>query len=165
MKEINPFQALDKIPYPLVIITAGDPEKPGRRGGMTAAWFTRVSWDPPLVAVSVAPSRYTYELIKEYKAFAVHVVSKDMEKLAIGVFGSKSGRNMDKFKAINMEPLKAKAVLAPIIPNAPVILECKVIAEYSAGDHVIFIGEVVAAYTGSTANPMVWLGNKGIEVK
>ncbi|MEM1702377.1 MAG: hypothetical protein QXU22_01735 [Desulfurococcaceae archaeon] len=45
MKEINPFQALDKIPYLLVIITAGDPEKPGKRGGMTAAWFTRVSWD------------------------------------------------------------------------------------------------------------------------
>ncbi|MEM4933164.1 MAG: flavin reductase family protein [Desulfurococcaceae archaeon] len=119
----------------------------------------------PLVAVSVAPSGYTYKLIKEYKAFAVHVVSKRHGETSYGGFDSKSGRNMDKFKAINREPLKAKAVLAPIIPNAPVILECKVIAEYSAGDHVIFIGEVVAAYTGSTANPMVWLGNKGIEVK
>ncbi|MEM3927096.1 MAG: flavin reductase family protein [Desulfurococcaceae archaeon] len=165
MKEISPFKALDMIPYPLVIVTAGDPEKPGKRGGMIAAWFTRVSWNPPLVAVSIAPSRYTYTLIKEYGGFAIHTMSKDLEEIAMEVFGGRSGRDVDKFKAIGIEPVKAKNIVAPLIPDAPVILECKVVAEYTAGDHVVFIGEVVKAYEGSSKNPLTWINAKSVEVE
>jgi flavin reductase (DIM6/NTAB) family NADH-FMN oxidoreductase RutF len=59
------MDALDYLPQPLIIITTGDFENSKRRGSMTAAWVSRVSWNPPLVMVSVAPSRYTLELIEE----------------------------------------------------------------------------------------------------
>ncbi|MEM4854193.1 MAG: flavin reductase, partial [Sulfolobales archaeon] len=79
MEELSPFEVLDLVPHPLVIVTAGDPDTPGKRGGMTAAWVTRVSWDPPLIAVAMTKGRHTYSLIKEFGAFAVHVVSKKFE--------------------------------------------------------------------------------------
>lgn len=163
MKEINPFEALEKIPYPLTVVTAGDPERPGKRGGMAVAWLTRVSWSPPLVALSVAPGRYTYQLIKEYKAFAVHVVSKSMEKLAIDVFGGMSGKNVDKFKVAGVEPVKARAITAPIIPVAPIIMECKLVGEYVVGDHVMLIGEVVKAYKGEEMPPLIYLEGYAVE--
>lgn len=165
MIELDPASAPALIPHPLVIVTVGDPDNPGKRGGMTAAWVSRVSLKPPLVAVSVAPKRFTYQLIREFKAFAIHVVSKKHEKLAIEVFGRLSSRDVDKFAKAGIQPMRAQSVTAPIIPDVPLVLECRLVAEHVAGDHVLFIGEVVKAYKGSDDPPLVWYSSKccGIE--
>ena len=160
MEPIDVFDALDLIPHPLVIVTAGDPQKPGRRGGMAAAWVSRVSWDPPLIAISMSPERFTYQLIKEFKAFAIHLVSKELEDIAMNVFGSPSGRSVDKFAKAGIEPLKAQAVTAPIIPQSPLVIECKLVAEYPAGDHVTVVGEAVKAYKTSTKPLLIWHESK-----
>ncbi|MDK6028818.1 flavin reductase family protein [Ignisphaera sp. 4213-co] len=165
MKSIDVFEALDLVPHPLVIVTAGDPEKPGRRGGMTAAWVSRVSWDPPLIAVAMSPKRYTYSLIKEFKAFAVNLVSKELENAAMNIFGNLSGREVDKFEKAGIKPLKAEKVVAPLIPSAPLILECKLVAEYPAGDHIIVVGEVVKAYKASNSPPMLWHESQAKQLK
>jgi flavin reductase (DIM6/NTAB) family NADH-FMN oxidoreductase RutF len=165
MKDLDPFEALDLVPHPLIVVTAGDPENPSKRGGMTAAWFSRVSWDPPLVAVSIAPSRYTYELIKEFKAFAIHIISKRYEEVALNIFGSLSGRDIDKFAKGGIKPIKAQKVVAPIIPDVPIILECRFITEFSTGDHIVVVGEVVKAYRGSNELPLVWFNSRSCEVK
>jgi len=60
----------------------------------------------------------------------------------MGVFGSLSGRNVDKFEIAGIRPAKARSVVAPVIPSAPLVLECRLVAEYPAGDHVIVIDEV-----------------------
>lgn len=164
MRVLDPSEALDLVPHPLVIVTAGDPAKPRRRGGMAAAWFARVSWDPPMVAVAMTRTRYTYELIREFGSFAVHLVSRSLEEVALEVFGSLSGRDVDKFERSGIAPLRAESIVAPIIPGAPVVLECKLVAEYEAGDHVIVVGEVVKAYRGSDEPPMVWVGSSAIEL-
>jgi Conserved protein/domain typically associated with flavoprotein oxygenases, DIM6/NTAB family len=131
---------------------------------MAAAWVSRVSWEPPLVAVALAPSRYTYQLIREFKAFAVHTVSKGLEKVAMDVFGSLSGREVDKFEVAGIRPVRAERVVAPVIPSAPLILECRLVAEYPAGDHVIVVGEVVKAYRGSGEKPLAWYDSRSAEV-
>lgn len=165
MKELDPFTALDLVPQPLAIITAGDPDKPGRRGGMTAAWVSRVSWDPPLIAVAIAPSRHTYELIREFKAFAVHIVSRRLEDIAIEIFGSLSGREVDKFAKSGISPAKAKSITAPIITDAVVIMECRLVSEFKAGDHIVVVGEVVKAYRGIDEPPLVWVQSRCSEVR
>lgn len=165
MRELDPFEALELFPHPLTIITAGDPDDPSKRGGMTAAWVSRVSWDPPLIAVAMTATRHTYKLIKEYKAFAVHVISKRHEKIALEIFGSLSGRDIDKFAKAGIKPIKAKNIVAPIIPDAPIILECKLVAEYIAGDHIIVVGEVIKGYRGSVEPPLVWMNSLSFEVK
>jgi flavin reductase (DIM6/NTAB) family NADH-FMN oxidoreductase RutF len=164
VEEIDAFTALDLLPQPLAIVTAGDPEKPGKRGGMTVAWVSRVSWNPPLIAISVAPTRHTYQLIKEFKAFAVHAVSKSLERAALEVFGSLSGRSVDKFSVAGIEPAKAESVVAPIIPTAPLIMECRVVGEHTTGDHVIVVGEVVKGYRGSSEKPLIWVNSRSAEV-
>lgn len=165
MEKICPFEALDLIPHPLTIVTAGDPNNPSKRGGMTVAWVSRVSWDPPLVAIAVAPTRYTYKLIKEFKAFVIHIISKKLKDIALEVFGTLSGKSIDKFDKAEIKPLKAENVIAPIIPSAIIVLECKFVTEYTAGDHVIIIGEVINSYKGSEENPLIWFKSNSYEIK
>jgi len=165
MKDLDIFEALDLIPYPLAIVTAGDPKIVGKRGGMTVAWLTRVSWNPPLIGIAIGTTRFTYELIREYKAFAIHIVSKKLENLAYGVFGSRSGRDIDKFSASGIEPINGRKVKAPIIPLSPVILECEYVNEFRTGDHVFIIGRVVDAYKGIDESPLTFYKGASAEVK
>lgn len=153
---IDLLSVLGLIPHPLVIVTAGDPDKPGERGGMVAAWLTRVSWDPPLLAVSISQKRFTYQLIKKYKGFAIHPVASGMGEKVVDVFGSLSGRNADKFALLGVKPLRAKRIMAPILPNAPLTIECEYINEVQAGDHQLIIARVVDAYGSTTFKPLVY---------
>ncbi|RKX58389.1 MAG: flavin reductase [Thermodesulfobacteriota bacterium] len=106
--------------------------------GMTAAWVSQVSFKPRLLAVSIAPQRYTYELIKNSKIFCINVLGKDQIDLAKH-FGFKSGRNVNKFENI---PYKLAHHGCPILEDAIAYFECEVIGECEAGDHIIILGEV-----------------------
>ncbi|MEM0024535.1 MAG: flavin reductase family protein [Thermofilaceae archaeon] len=163
--ELDPFEALDYLPQPLVIVTAGDPERAGRRGGMTAAWVSRVSWDPPLLAVAMAPARYTLELIKERGEFVVNVIGKSLEKEAFGVFGSVSGRTTDKFESSKVKLAKAKCVTAPVLADAIVALECKLEKLVEVGDHILAVGRVVCAQKLRDEKPLVFYQLGSIELK
>ncbi len=155
--ELDPLEALSHIPHPLVVVTVGDPDNTEKRNGMTAAWISRVSWDPPLVAVAIAPTRYTHELISTFREFALNIVSERLLDVALKVFGSVSGREQDKFKLAGIEPGKAKKIRAPIIREAPIVIECKLVSAIRTGDHTVFIGKVVAAYRNNEDKPLVWL--------
>jgi len=156
VSRVSPMEALDYVPHPLVIVTAGDPDKPGRRGGMTAAWVSRVSWDPPLVAVAVAPERFTLELIRERGEFVVNVVGPSLREAAFGVFGSVSGRQVDKFERSGVRMVKAKSVTAPALADSVVSIECKLEKVVEAGDHAIVVGRVVDAYKMRDEKPLVF---------
>ncbi|MEM4035888.1 MAG: flavin reductase family protein [Fervidicoccaceae archaeon] len=154
---LDPVQGPEHIPHPLAIVTAGDPSKPGERGGMAAAWLSRVSWKPPMVAVSIHPSRHTLELVRRFGAFAVNLVSRRLEEATMRVFGELSGREADKFSVAGITPRPARRIVAPVISEAPVVLECNLVKTVEVGDHVLVIGEVVEAYKNSDEEPMVWL--------
>jgi len=159
------LELIEETPHPLALVLVGDPEKPGRRGGMTAAWISRVSWDPPMISVSIAPERHTYKLIKEFKVFTINLVPKEFRDLAMNVFGMLSGKDVDKFEIANVRPHKAKKVLAPIIPSSPLILECEYVNEFIVGDHVVVIGKVVDVYKGSDSLPLVYYKGTAVEMK
>lgn len=158
------LELLDEVPHPLVIITAGKYNEPGKRGGMTAAWLSRVSYNPPLFAVAMAPTRHTYALIKEFKAFVINVVSKSLASIAKGVFGSVSGWQIDKFTECRITPISARKVNAPVIPNAALIIECKYVTEFLAGDHVLVVGEAIEAYRGASELPLVYFRGNSAEL-
>lgn len=110
-----------------------------KMNGMTAAWVTRVSFDPVLIAVAIAPERYTYELIDKSGYFTINILKEGQEELAKH-FGLLSGRELDKMKDIHYA-LTGSGV--PILIDAPAWIECKVVNKVKAGDHFIFIGEVI----------------------
>jgi flavin reductase (DIM6/NTAB) family NADH-FMN oxidoreductase RutF len=109
--------------------------------GMTAAWISQVSLQPPMLMVSMAPARYTHNLIKESGYFAVNTLSEGQEDIA-QIFGFRSGRKFDKFKDI---PYFDAPNGSPVLDQALAFFECKVTETFTAGDHTLFIGNVVEA--------------------
>ncbi|MEM2945749.1 MAG: flavin reductase family protein [Thermoproteota archaeon] len=156
-EKIRPMDALLYLPQPLVIVTAGDYEDASRRGGMTAAWVSRVSWSPPLLIVSIVPSRHTLELIKEYGEFVVNVVGKTLENAAYGVFGTKSGKIVDKFVESGVKARRGEKTRAPVLEDAVIAVECRLVKTVEAGDHILVVGEVVNAIKFSDEPPSIFM--------
>jgi len=109
--------------------------------GMTAAWVSQVSLNPLLVMAAIAPSRYTHDLIKESGVFAVNVLTTDQVDLGKR-FGYQSGRKVNKFTGLEW---LYRATGSPILPQAYAYLDLRLSSALPAGDHTLFVGEVVEA--------------------
>ena len=134
-----------RLPHPKLTVLVSCSDASGRANIITLAWSMPVSMNPPLIAVSIAPRRYSHRLIEETGEFIVNVPSIEILK-ETSYCGSISGRDVDKFKMTGLTPAPARKVRAPIIEECIAHLECKVYKKVQAGDHTIFIGEIVAAY-------------------
>jgi flavin reductase (DIM6/NTAB) family NADH-FMN oxidoreductase RutF len=121
--------------------------------GMTASWVSQVSLSPLLLMVSIAPPRYTHDLIQKSRVFAINVLTAEQVDLGKR-FGYKSGRQVDKFAG--MEHTVAKSG-APVLPQAYAYFDLKLVNAFSAGDHTLFVGEVLDAKILQTAaQPLVF---------
>ena len=130
-------------PRPAVIVVSLDSN--GKPNGMTAAWTTPVSMKPPLITVSIAPRRYTYKLIKETGDFTVNVLGVNLVAEA-DLFGTRSGREIDKFVESGLTAERSLRVKSPHIKEALAVLECSLYREIELGDHILVVGEVLEAY-------------------
>lgn len=108
----------------------------------TFSFVMPVSFSPPILCFSVAPQRYTYELIKKNGECVVNAVTSEMEEM-MWYCGTHTGRKEDKFKNANIEVEESEEVKALRIKESPIQLECKVKEMVEAGDHIIIICEVV----------------------
>lgn len=104
-----------------------------------------VSANPPMLAVSIRPTRYSYNMIKETKEFVINVPTMSIVKETL-FCGRRSGKQHDKFKETGLTPLPAKMVKPPIIKECVAHLECKLLKQITAGDHEILVGEILTAY-------------------
>ncbi|MEM4280122.1 MAG: flavin reductase family protein [Archaeoglobaceae archaeon] len=127
-------------PRPVVLICAG--EKPNV---MACSWITPVSDEPFMVAVAIWKENYTFELIEEKKEFTVNVPQPELLD-AVWIAGTKSGRKVDKIRTCNLRVRKANKVDAYVIENCIANLECVVREKVFAGEHTVYIAEVVDAY-------------------
>ncbi len=128
--------ACRKIVQGVYVISTRDGD---RINAMTAAWVGRASFNPPLVTVAIGRERFTYGMIKRSGIFAVHVLGPDNKDLGKH-FGLKTGRKTDKFAGI---PYDTKVTGAPILRDCVAWMDCRVVSRCEAGDHDIFIGEVL----------------------
>lgn len=129
-------QILDIITSPVTIVTV----KSGNKvNGMTVAWIAQVAYNPAYIAVSIAPERYTHSLIKESGKFGVNILADNQQRIARH-FGLASGRDSDKFDGVKFRESKAGL---PILDDIKAYIECKVVDKIKAGDHDLFIGEVI----------------------
>ncbi len=115
----------------------------GRRNITTCAWHMPFSKEPPLIAVALAKKHFSSELIRKSEEFVVNIpVWEQLEKVVL--CGSLKGREVDKFKEAGFtsgEPHVLKE--APIVGGSVSSLECKLVEIKEAGDHFVFMGEVV----------------------
>jgi flavin reductase (DIM6/NTAB) family NADH-FMN oxidoreductase RutF len=116
----------------------------GRPNIITIAWQMPVSHVPPLVAISVAHTHYTHEVLHQTGEFVINVPNKDLLQEVL-LCGKVSGRDVDKFMESGLTPAQAKKTSPPYIKECIGHLECRVAKTIDAGDHTIFIGEVLHA--------------------
>jgi flavin reductase (DIM6/NTAB) family NADH-FMN oxidoreductase RutF len=124
------------ITHGVYIVTAKAEEK---KNGMTAAWISQVSFKPTLVMAAIAPTRYTYSLIKDSSYFAINTLAEDQIRLAKH-FGYRSGKDIDKISEI---PHFEAGHGSPVLKIALAYVECRLVNSFDAGDHSLFIGEVI----------------------
>lgn len=122
---------------------------------ITLAWQMPVSKSPPLVVISVAPGHYSHQLIAESGEYVINVPPISLLEAVVHC-GSVSGRDEDKFQGAGLTPEPAQAVSAPLIAECIGHLECRVVKETSAGDHTLFLGQVVAASAAEELFDGVW---------
>lgn len=128
--------------YPNPVLIVGSYDKDGRANVMTAAWGGIACSSPPCVAISLRKATYTHGNIAERRAFTISIPSEQYVKHA-DHFGIKSGRNEDKFSAVNLTPVKSDIVDAPFVKEFPLVLECKLLHMYELGLHTQFIGQIM----------------------
>mgnify|MGYP000666495112 FL=1 len=128
-------------PVPAVMVSCQrENEKPNI---ITVAWAGTICTNPAMLSISVRPERYSYNIIKETKEFVVNLVTSDLA-YATDYCGVKSGRDVDKFKEMNLHKSISKVVKAPGIEESPVNIECCVKEIKELGSHHMFIAEVVS---------------------
>jgi len=100
-----------------------------------------ISRKPPIIAISVAPQRFSHDLIKNSKEFTINIPTKNIIN-EVFYCGTHSGKDADKFKKTKLTPLEGINVKCPRIKECIGHIECKVIDEKIYGDHTLFIGKV-----------------------
>lgn len=123
--------------------------------GMTATAFSSVSLDPPLILVCVISGTTGAETIERNGVFAVNVLGADQEPVSRFFASRDKPRGQAAFRQI---PHFAAVTGAPIIEQAAAYLDCWVDAKHTAGDHEIFIGEVVAIGVDPDVQPLLFHG-------
>ena len=142
-------------------------DKEGNSDIVTVAWAGTICTNPPMVSISVRPERFSHHMLMETGEFVINLTTKDLA-FATDYCGVKSGRDVDKWKEMNLTPVMGNVVKVPCIAESPVNIECKVVKVEKLGSHDMFVAEVVAvqvddAYMDeknsfhlSMANPIVY---------
>jgi flavin reductase (DIM6/NTAB) family NADH-FMN oxidoreductase RutF len=126
---------------PVVMVTCGNR---GKANIITVAWNMPVSKDPPLTAISIGTSRYSHGLISRTGEFVICIPRVSLIK-QLWACGRQSGARVDKFKITGLTPSKSKRVSVPGIEECIANIECRVAGSMEAGDHTVFLGEVLRA--------------------
>ena len=128
------------LPTPVFLVCTYDHTGPPNI--MTAAWGGICASQPPSIAVSIRKSRWTYNAILERKSFTINIPSRKLAAQS-DFAGMHSGRDTDKFTALNLTPVPAEHVDAPGIAECPVIVELTLSHTLELGSHTQFIGEIM----------------------
>lgn len=128
-------------PLPAVMVSCGTEAE--NYNIITIAWTGTLCTNPPMTYLSIRPERYSYKIIKETGEFVINLTTERLAK-ATDYCGVKSGRDINKFEAMKLTPVKGVAVKAPLIAESPVNIECKVTDIKPLGSHDMFMAEVVA---------------------
>ena len=122
------------------MVSAAD--KVGNTNIITIAWAGTICSNPPMVSISVRPERHSYKMIEETGEFVINLTTKELA-YATDYCGVKSGRDVDKFKEMNLTPQKTDIIDSVLIKESPLSIECKVTQIIPLGSHDMFIAEVV----------------------
>jgi rubredoxin/flavin reductase (DIM6/NTAB) family NADH-FMN oxidoreductase RutF len=151
MLEESAIEALNEITYGLYIVSSTD----GTRGnGQLANAVCQVTAEPAKIMVGVHKDNLTHEFIAKSRVLSISALEEEAPMAFIGLFGFKSGRDVDKLAEVKWEE---GVTGAPVVMEHTVtIVEAKVLDEFDVGSHTLFIAEIVRAETVKQAPPLTY---------
>ena len=155
----NADQLMQQIQRGAFLTVAAD----GAVNTMTIGWATiGFIWQKPIFMIAVRDSRHTFGLLEKTDNFTVSIPSGDGCREALKICGTKSGRDIDKFRECGLATAAARQVRSPIIATAGTHYECRIVYRsamdpafldadlerlYPKKDyHTLYFGEIVACY-------------------
>jgi len=139
------YEQAIKTKYPEQVVIAIARDKNGKPNPVTLGWTMIASHRPPMMAIAVAAKHYSIETIRHSKCFTIAFPSSEMADAAL-FFGSRSGRDTDKLAEFQCKTEPAATIDSILLTDAVANFECTLQSETVAGDHIIFLGKVLAAH-------------------
>lgn len=157
MKREGISQGLAAVPSGVFVLAA---RQGGLRAAMLASFVQQAGFDPPSLVVAVGRGRPVLGLIQESGAFALSVMGSG-SKPSLKRFWKGVPEGSDPFEGLET---RAGATGIPILEDAVAFLECSLIRELDAGDHLLCLGEVIAGgRISADIPPMVRIRTDGFE--
>jgi len=125
--------------------------------GMTANAIASISIDPPVLMASIARKAETHGAIVGSHAFAVSVLAADQRELAECFAQPTTAAKLTRFCDA---PWHEAETGSPILEGALAYFDCRLTEHHDGGDHVIFLGEIVAAGFREDAKPLLWYASR-----
>lgn len=127
-------------PLPPALVSCGTEENSNI---ITIAWTGILSTVPPKTYISVRPTRYSYDIIKNQKEFVINLCTASLARSAdyCGMF---TGRKVNKFDKCGLTRIASEEVACPSIAESPLSLECRVTDIVPLGSHDMFLADIVA---------------------
>ncbi len=117
----------------------------GTQDGLTATAACSVSAEPPQLLICVNKDASGHDLIQESGKFALNVLARDQEKVAMRFAGMDGSDRSERFDLGEWSEL---VTVTPCLDGALVNFDCEVTEQITAGTHSIFIGHIVGSRTG-----------------
>ena len=144
-------KALGRVASGLFVVTAKCEDK---EDAVLASWVNQCAFDPPAVTIALATLRQASLLVEGAGAFIVNVLPKD--DTALLKYFSRPPE--DIFKGVmtrkGLEDIR-------ILIDAVAYLECEVVQSMQAGDHVLYVGEIVGGKTLKGGDPYIHVRDNG----
>ncbi len=140
---------LREVAAPVVVVTTQTADGPR---GATIGSFTSVSLDPPLVSVNVTHGTQLHEALVAAEAWAVHLLSASQADLAEHF----AVPDLDGPAQLAPFPHVAPEDGPPLLRHTLGVLRCRPYARFEAGDHTVFVGEVVDLIEGGGSRPLLY---------
>ena len=122
----------------------------GDRMGVTISSLVSLSLEPPLVAISVGKQASLYELLRQAGTFSVSLLGGDQEELALRFAAGRP-------PIVHWEGVDIReGQFAPLIDGGIGWLEARTRAEHDAGDHTLFIADVVWVERGPAQSALMY---------
>lgn len=121
--------------------------------GMTANAFSSVSLEPPLVLVCVMNDTQGSTSIQQNGVFAVNVLASDQEELSRYFASPDRPRGWDTFQGLSYHH---EVSGSPVLDGIAAYFDCRLVDSHRAGDHIIFIGEVLALGSDTDVRPLLF---------
>lgn len=147
MDEAAKKEALRLFTYGLYAITCGGDRE---RNAFTANWLSQVSFDPPMIVLSVENDSVSLPIIRRSRHFAVNVYAADQRELA-GRLGKSFSKHPSKLEGLRWSQ---RAGECPVLLDCPASVVCQVEAELPAGDSTLVLGRVIDAELREHAEPL-----------